>query len=65
MDASENQVFLAVQHSDNATVHLYISDAEGVNYAFSLDDVVTSDDWSVRRPSFDIHAVSVDHMGPL
>ena len=55
MDASEHQVFLAVQYND--TVRLYISDADGVNYTFSLDHIVTVEDWTVERPSFDIHAV--------
>jgi hypothetical protein len=57
MDSSENQVFLAVEHSDDATVHLFTSDAEGVNYTFSLDDVVASEDWGSGSPSFDIDAV--------
>ena len=58
MDASENQVFLAVEHSDGSHVHLYLSDADGVNYAFSLEDVVTTADWGSGKPSFDIHAVN-------
>lgn len=59
MDASENQIFLGVEHSDGAPVHLYLSDADGVNFAFSLEDVVASTNWGVGRPSFDIHAVCV------
>ena len=57
MDASENQIFLAVEHSDGSLVHLYLSDADGVDFAFSLEDVVASENWGVVRPSFDIHAV--------
>ena len=59
MDASQNQIFLAVQHAENETVNLYISDREGVDYSLSLNDVSTVDDWTVQRPNFDIHVVSI------
>ena len=57
MDASENRVFLAVQHLENETVHLYISDREGLDYSLSLDDIVATEDWKDESPSFDIHVV--------
>lgn len=57
MDASQNQIFLAVQHAENETVNLYISDREGLDYSLSLKDVSAVDDWTVQRPNFDIHVV--------
>jgi PKD repeat protein len=57
MDASEHRVFLAVEHMNTTEVHLYISDAGGVNYTLSLDDVVATENWVDEDPSFDIHAV--------
>lgn len=57
MDASQNQVFLAVQHAENETVNLYISDREGIDYSLSLNDVVAAADWTVTNPRFDIHVV--------
>lgn len=57
MDSSEHRIFLAVNHSDGTHIYLYISDESGLNYTFSLDDIVTSDDWEAAKPSFDIHPV--------
>ncbi|KAG9348558.1 hypothetical protein JZ751_002294 [Albula glossodonta] len=38
-DASEDQVFVCVNHSNNAT-HLYISDTEGLSFSLSLENVL-------------------------
>ena len=38
-DSSEDQVFLCVNHGVNVT-HLYISEAQGVAFSQSLDNVV-------------------------
>lgn len=61
VDASEGQVFIAVYHSSNST-NLYVSDAEGLNYSFSLDDVVSPADESSwvggsRPPDIEVHVV--------
>lgn len=38
-DASEDQVFVCVSHSDNRT-NLYISEAEGLKFSLSLENVL-------------------------
>uniref|UniRef100_H3DA53 Sortilin-related receptor n=1 Tax=Tetraodon nigroviridis TaxID=99883 RepID=H3DA53_TETNG len=38
-DASEDQVFVCVNHLNNVT-HLYISDAQGLSFSLSLEDVL-------------------------
>nr|XP_033774457.1 sortilin-related receptor isoform X1 [Geotrypetes seraphini] len=38
-DASEDQVFVCVSHSDNRT-HLYISEAEGLKFSLSLENIL-------------------------
>lgn len=38
-DASEDQVFVCVNHLDNVT-HLYISDAQGLSFSLSLENVL-------------------------
>ncbi|KAJ8343111.1 hypothetical protein SKAU_G00330390 [Synaphobranchus kaupii] len=38
-DASEDQVFVCVNHANNVT-HLYISDAEGLAFSLSLENVL-------------------------
>lgn len=38
-DASEDQVFVCVSHSDNHT-DLYISEAEGLRFSLSLENVL-------------------------
>lgn len=39
MDASEDQVFVCVSHSNNRT-NLYISEAEGLKFSLSLENVL-------------------------
>ena len=60
VDASEGQVFIAVYHSINTT-NLYVSDAEGLNYSFSLDNVVSPADESSwvggSPPNIEVHVV--------
>lgn len=38
-DASEDQVFVCVRHSDNRT-NLYISEVEGLKFSLSLENVL-------------------------
>lgn len=38
-DASEDQVFVCVSHSNNRT-NLYISEAEGLKFSLSLENVL-------------------------
>lgn len=38
-DASEDQVFVCVNHINNAT-HLYISDTQGLSFSLSLENVL-------------------------
>ena len=38
-DASEDQVFLCVNHNGSQT-HLYISEVQGVSFSLSLENVV-------------------------
>lgn len=38
-DASEDQVFVCVNHNNNVT-HLYISDTQGLAYSLSLENVL-------------------------
>ncbi|KAL4608616.1 sortilin-related receptor [Arapaima gigas] len=38
-DASEDQVFVCVNHKDNVT-HLYISDTQGLSFSLSLENVL-------------------------
>lgn len=38
-DASEDQVFVCVNHQDNIT-HLYISDTLGLSFSLSLENVL-------------------------
>ncbi|XP_014879461.1 sortilin-related receptor-like [Poecilia latipinna] len=38
-DASEDQVFVCVNHTNNAT-HLYISDTQGLSFSLSLENVL-------------------------
>ena len=59
MDASENKIFLAVEHNNSRDVHLYLSDETGVYYSLSLDHIVATENWGDEEPSFDIHVVSV------
>ena len=60
VDASEGRVFIAVYHSSNST-NLYVSNAEGLNYSFSLDDVVSPADESSwvggSSPDIEVHVV--------
>ena len=58
MDASENQVFMAVYHSKEIT-NLYISDKAGLKYSLSFEDIVGPRDWEDDRPDFGIHLVSL------
>ena len=38
-DASEDQVFVCVNHLNNVT-HLYISDTQGLSFSLSLENVL-------------------------
>lgn len=38
-DASEEQVFVCVNHLNNVT-HLYISDTQGLSFSLSLENVL-------------------------
>lgn len=66
MDASEHQVFVAVYHPEDGITNLYISDVTGVEYSYSLGDIVgpsSPRDWEPgNNPRFDIHVVSFGHL---
>ncbi|KAK1153494.1 sortilin-related receptor [Acipenser oxyrinchus oxyrinchus] len=65
-DASEDQVFVCVNHNNSVT-HLYISDAEGLSFSLSLENMLyyspagTGSDTLVRyfanEPFADLHRV--------
>ena len=59
VDASGNQVFMAVYHSKEE-INLYTSDQSGLNYSLSLDHIVgpSAKDWVKPRPKFGVHVVS-------
>ena len=58
MDASEGQVFVAVNHRSNLT-SLYMSEALGISYTLILEDVVTTSDatWELNSATVQLYNV--------
>ncbi|XP_062518415.1 VPS10 domain-containing receptor SorCS3-like [Corticium candelabrum] len=61
VDASEHQVFVAVNHRSNLT-SLYMSETKGISYTLTLGDVVTTSDssWNSNTARVQLYRVAGD-----